>query len=211
MSVAMAGVALCVTALVAVLIAEHRGTTAGVRAAKPLASTGFLIAAVGSGALDSAYGRAIFAALILSWLGDVFLMFRDSQGLFKAGIFAFLLGHLGFVAAFAIGGIDPLWSLGALLPVGLVAFLVLRWLRPHVGEEMKGAVHAYIAVISCMVAAAVGTPAAGQPVLRLVGACGFFCSDLAVARERFVVSSFTNRLWGLPLYYAAQLTFALTV
>ena len=50
---------------------------------------------------------------------------------------------------------------------------------------------------------------AGAPLLA--GALGFFVSDLAVARERFVAKSFSNKLWGLPLYYAAQLVLAGTV
>jgi len=34
-------------------------------------------------------------------------------------------------------------------------------------------------------------------------------SDLSVARDRFVSRSFSNRAWGLPLYYAAQIVFGL--
>jgi hypothetical protein len=41
-----------------------------------------------------------------------------------------------------------------------------------------------------------------------VGAVAFAVSDLSVARERFVHKSFTNLVWGLPLYYAAQQTLA---
>ena len=36
----------------------------------------------------------------------------------------------------------------------------------------------------------------------------FYLSDLAVARDRFVSPGFANALWGLPLYYVAQLLFA---
>jgi len=43
------------------------------------------------------------------------------------------------------------------------------------------------------------------------GAVLFAVSDLAVARERFVRAAFTNQLWGLPLYYAAQVVIASTV
>ena len=47
--------------------------------------------------------------------------------------------------------------------------------------------------------------------LILVGAVAFFVSDLAVARERFVRSSFLNRAWGLPLYYGGVILLAATV
>lgn len=211
MSLSLAGIILCVASLLVVLAAERRGSSMAVKLFKPLASTGFLLTALGSNALSSPYGQVLVAALVLSWWGDVLLMFRESKASFKAGIMAFLLGHVAFIVAFIVGGVDFLWSAGATLPVLAIALMVLRWLRPHVSEDMKGAVLAYVAVISVMVVVAAGSPAAGQPPLRVVAACAFFCSDLAVARERFVASSFTNRLWGLPLYYAAQLTFALSV
>ena len=44
-----------------------------------------------------------------------------------------------------------------------------------------------------------------------MGAIGFYLSDLSVARDRFVVSAFVNRLWGLPLYYAAQVALGWSV
>lgn len=211
MTMSHLGVALCAISLALVLFFERIGADRGVKVAKPLASTGFLICAWGTGAMASAYGQAIFVALVLSWFGDVFLMFRKSQGLFKAGILAFLLGHLGFVAAFILGGVAPLWSLAALVPALGIAWAVMRWLAPHVDATMRLPVRAYVGVISVMVIVAAGTPAAGQSPIRLAAACAFFCSDLAVARERFVSSSYINRLWGLPLYYVAQLTFALTL
>jgi YhhN family len=36
----------------------------------------------------------------------------------------------------------------------------------------------------------------------------FAASDIAVARQAFVQPALTNKLWGLPLYYAAQLALA---
>jgi hypothetical protein len=39
----------------------------------------------------------------------------------------------------------------------------------------------------------------------------FYLSDLSVARDRFVVTEFNNKLWGWPLYFGAQLVLAATV
>jgi hypothetical protein len=95
---------------------------------------------------------------------------------------------------------------------------------------MRGPVLAYIAVITGMVAAAAGAVAgagpalpataaltAGGPTARWVwqtavmaAAVAFYLSDVSVARDRFVAPGFGNRIWGLPLYYAAQLLFALS-
>jgi uncharacterized membrane protein YhhN len=76
---------------------------------------------------------------------------------------------------------------------------------------MRAPVYAYVAVIGVMVASAVGAFGAGGGAVLLGGALGFFASDLAVARERFVAPSPTNQLWGLPLYYASQLLLACSV
>lgn len=87
---------------------------------------------------------------------------------------------------------------------------MIRWLAPRAGRLARPVV-AYVAVISAMVAAAVAhaahTPDA--PGLALLGAAlAFYVSDLGVARERFVVSGFVNKLVGQPLYFGAQLVFA---
>jgi hypothetical protein len=65
--------------------------------------------------------------------------------------------------------------------------------------------------ISAMVSLAAGSFAARPSLLLLTGAIGFYLSDLSVARDRFVAPGFVNRLWGIPLYYGAQLLFAWSV
>lgn len=177
---------------------------------KPLASTGFVGLAVTAGAQGHRYGAIVLVALALSWVGDVCLLARTSKRLFLAGLGAFLLGHVAYVIAFIQLG--PAWRpAAAALAVLLVpAVLVGRWLDPHLSGSMRAPVRAYIAVITCMLATAVGAFAGNAHMLVLVSAFGFYLSDLAVARERFVHASLVNRLWGLPLYYAAQLCLAWT-
>lgn len=200
------------TALCTLLLiqAEHRGWARLRAVSKPLASAGFLGAAVTAGALESPYGWAVLAALFLSWWGDVFLLGR-SRGMFLAGLVSFLLGHVAFGAAFVVRGVDPLAALATAAAALLPALAVWRWLGPHLEGGMRTPVRAYVAVISAMVALSVGTSALlGNPWIT-VGAVMFYLSDLAVARDRFVAPGFSNRLWGLPLYYGAQLILALTV
>jgi uncharacterized membrane protein YhhN len=205
-----AACALTAVALAALLSAEWRGSRAGVWAAKPLASLGFLWAAWAAGALDHAYGRWVFGALVLSFWGDV-LLIPTARASFLAGLVSFLLGHLAYAAAFAVRGVS--WGGVAAGAVAVVpaAAIALGWLRPHVEGAMRGPVVAYVVVISAMVLMAVGTvAAAGRPAI-VVGAVMFYVSDLAVARQRFVARSFWNKSWGLPLYYGGQLVLASTV
>lgn len=198
-------------AVAALLFFEHTGRTAGAWLAKPLASTAFIAVAVAAGALESTYGYAILIGLVLSWFGDVFLIPRGKPLLFLVGVLSFLAGHVAYAAAFVLRGIDASVFASAALAAGLVAFVVLRWLGAHVPADMQVAVPAYVAVISVMVVCAVASFAERGNAWIPIGAVGFYLSDLSVARDRFVVSEFVNRLWGLPLYYAAQVALAWSI
>lgn len=203
--------ALTLAALVVLLLSRWRGFLPGAWIAKPIASTGFVAAALAAGATQTRYGQLVLAALVLSWLGDVLLIPKQVKAAFLAGLVSFLLGHVAFAAAFVARGVSaPALALACVLLALPLAF-ALRWLGPHVKGSMKLPVRAYVFVISAMVACAAATVwAAGNPVV-LLGAVAFYASDLAVARERFVVHTFANELWGLPLYYGAQLLLASTV
>jgi uncharacterized membrane protein YhhN len=202
----MMGAAVTGLATLLLLFAEWRGSQAGKWLCKPVASAGFVCAAIEWGALEDRYGRTVLAALALSLIGDV-LLIPKSKAVFRAGILAFLCGHLAYLAAFVIRGIEPRWALLAAVVLLPLAIGVGRKLLAHVQGGLRGAVLAYIAVISLMVCAASGT----RTPLVIAGAVAFYLSDLSVARDRFVHKSFANRLWGLPLYYGAQLILAFSV
>lgn len=174
---------------------------------KPAAALTFIAAGAAAGAFDSAWGATLFVGLVLAAGGDV-LLIPKSRRAFLGGLFSFLLGHVAYAVAFAIRGLDALW-LGVAAPVLIaLAVPILRWLWPHVEAPMRGPVAAYVVVITAMVALAAGTVGARGDVWLLVGAFGFYLSDLAVARDRFVASGFVNRAWGLPLYFFSQLLLA---
>ncbi|MCA9708144.1 MAG: acyl-CoA dehydrogenase family protein [Myxococcales bacterium] len=197
-------------ALPAELWAELGERTLAQRVAKPLASTGFVLVALAAGATGSPYGQWVLAALVLSWVGDVCLL-SSRSGWFLAGLGAFLLGHVAFGAAFWTLGPAPGWVLGSAAGLAGVALGVRHWLGPYVPTGMRRPVDAYMLVISAMVALALGATAAGASPRVALGAVAFYLSDLAVARDRFVSPSASNRLWGLPLYYGAQLVLASTI
>ena len=65
-----AGACITVASVCALLVAKQREWRAGEWTFKPLASTGFLLSAWQYGALDTAYGRAVMAALALTVSSD---------------------------------------------------------------------------------------------------------------------------------------------
>lgn len=203
------GLAITLGALAVLLLAEARQLRALKFVAKPTASTGFLLAAWGAGAFERPFGLWIFGALVLCWWGDVLLM-PKGRSYFLAGLIAFLLGHLGFVGAFIVAGLDWSWVGLAAAPACLVAAGVLRWLLPQVPDALRGAVTAYTTIITAMVILAAGCVGAGGTAWILVGALLFWVSDISVALDRFCGAGFLNRAWGLPAYFIACLILAAT-
>jgi uncharacterized membrane protein YhhN len=195
--------------LVVLLFGEYADKASFRAAGKPLASLGFLVAAVGFGAFESQYGKLVFAGLVLGALGDLFLLGRARQ-FFVGGLVSFLLGHVVYVLAFASLGISAAEAIGAALVMAGVLFLIGRWVFPH-APDMRVPITAYMLVIGLMCVAAVGAYSAGAPWMVPVGAVMFTASDLAVVRDRFISKGFVNRAWGLPLYYAAQLLIAWSI
>ena len=196
-------------AVVALVWSERAGNAVRL-AAKPLASVCFIGVAIVGGAADTAYGRWVLVALVFSAIGDVALLGRSSAT-FLVGLGSFLLGHVAYCVAFVVRGAELGAVLISALVMAVLGMAVVRWLWPHVPDEMRAPVAAYAVVISAMVAFAFGTVVREGDVRILAAAVGFYCSDLAVARDRFVAPGPINRVWGLPLYYAAQFLFAWTV
>jgi uncharacterized membrane protein YhhN len=122
------------------------------------------------------------AALVCSLAGDVLLMLPSD--VFVAGLAAFLVGHLFYVAGFwahgpgAVGfGVALAVVVVVVAPVG---YRILRALRGR--RQLAVPVALYMVVISVMLASALAT----GNVLAGLGAALFVSSDAMIAWNRFV-------------------------
>jgi uncharacterized membrane protein YhhN len=137
--------------------------------------------------------RTLFVlALVFSLLGDVFLMLP--RNLFVAGLSAFLIGHVLYIAGLQVRGQTGTWFLAGLVVV-VVAVLavgvrILRAVRTGDDPAMAGPVSAYLVVISFMVASAFGT----RNAFAIAGAGLFYASDALLAWNRFVA----EKHWAGP-------------
>ncbi|HEY3142666.1 MAG TPA: lysoplasmalogenase [Acidimicrobiales bacterium] len=186
---AVAFLLLIVTLVVAVgdWIAVHHGNQTLEYLCKPLTMV-CLIGVAWAIEPDNTTARSWFiAALVLSLLGDVFLMLdhQPDRNLFVFGLGAFLLAHLAYVVGMLVDGVH---GVGVLVGVLVVAVLILvvgtQLIRAAYANEtaMAGPVMAYTAVISAMVIAAAGV---GRP-LGVLGAGLFYASDAMIGWQRFV-------------------------
>ena len=158
------------------------------------------------------YQWALTAALVASWVGDAALI-GQSERAFLGGLGAFFLAHLLYAwAALELIAWAPQPSvLGLVVGAGVVGAWVLSLLKPHIPHKLWRPTIAYSGVISVMVGLCAHASLITERPLLLAGALAFWLSDLSVARDRFLNTGFRGRLWGIPLYFIAQLMLALTL
>ena len=170
---------------------------------KPAASASVLPAALASGLLDHPGGWLAALGLVLGVVGDVCLL-TDDRTRFLAGLGAFLVGHLLYVAAcVAAGLVSSLW----LLPAALVLAACLRWSRPVVPAvacaEGLGAAVPVVAYELVTVAVVGASAATGLPLVA-VGGMLFLVSDTVLAVDRFVARVRHGDLLVMVPYLLAQ-------
>lgn len=214
------GTALSALGVLGLVAAERTGQQQLRRLFKPLASGGFLLAALGAPAIRLPHGPAwlLMAGLVSAACGDVLLLGKTRRAV-AAGMAAFAVTYGAYGAWLA--GRAAAWSLLAVSATLFLAVghLVWRWLRPHLPPPMRTAVRAYVAIASLAAALAAARLAdaartgviASKALLPAAGTLLLLVSDVAVARERFVAADWRNRAWGLPVYYGAQLLVASAV
>ena len=161
-----------------------------------------------------AFFYTLFIGLIFCLIGDVCLALPQEKA-FKAGLAAFLVGHIFYIFSFSSLIQVNLWiSAGFFALVGLSA-LIFLWLRPYL-KSMLIPVLLYILVITVMASGAwavfLKSPfhVFGRTLL-LAGSLFFYVTDIFVARDKFIKEEYKNRLLGLPLYYAGQFFLAFSI
>ena len=162
----------------------------------------------------TAYYHYLFVGLIFCLIGDVCLSLPQEKA-FKAGLVAFLIGHVFYV--FSFSSLIPIsyWISSGLFFTFGISGLIFFWLRPHL-KSMLIPVLLYILMITIMVSGAWAVfwkssfHISGRALI-LAGSFCFYFSDIFVARNRFIKEEYRNRLLGLPLYYAGQFMLAFSV
>ena len=159
------------------------------------------------------YRGLIVLGLILSLAGDMLLTLPANR--FVAGLAAFLLAHVAYIAAFSVGHpltarefvwLPPCLAFGAALAAAVWSGL----------GKLRVPVLAYAATICVMAwraATRAHTPGVTQAgfLLGLTGACLFVLSDAILAVRRFRHPFRAAHTLELAAYWAAQVLIALSV
>ena len=165
-----------------------------------------LIAFLNSSAPMNFYQQAILAGLILSTIGDLFLIKQDR--FFVQGLISFLLGHICFIAAFWT---TPNWLSVIPYLIYIIFFLSILW--KHLGK-LKIPVIVYaiaLALMSWMALSRMIAHHDHHTFHAFVGSIVFVISDSLLAFNKFKSPIPHAHLWILATYFLAQWFIALSV
>jgi uncharacterized membrane protein YhhN len=178
-------------------------------ACKPLATLLIAGMVVVSPSVDARYRGAVLIGLLLSMLGDVFLMLVPTPrgpDWFVFGLASFLGAHVAYLYAFCgRARLFARWWPFALYAV--VAVAVSAVLTPRLPEPLRWPVYAYVLILSVMAAqaAAVWTRSPDRATASAaLGGAFFVASDATLALDRFVAPFPAAVVVVLATYWIAQ-------
>ena len=201
----VAAVAVAVAAVAAIAnwwsrVVDHRRLEL---MSKPSALLALLVVAIAIDPADDTVRWWFVAALAASLAGDVLLL--DSDRFFVAGLAAFLIAHLLYVAGF-VAAADWRWGAAGLAVVPMGILLATAGRRIALGAATHASsllvpVLAYFGAISAMMFAA----AAAGNAWAIVGAALFVASDTILGWNRFVRSAAWMPAAIMVTYHLGQL------
>ncbi|MCP3936569.1 MAG: lysoplasmalogenase [Actinomycetia bacterium] len=149
--------------------------------------------------LDGSVRIIVCAAIVFGMGGDIALLKRVDM--FIVGLASFLVGHILYVVAFATDGLNMVaLAAGTVFAAVLIGGLGKPIIEANRGSALRAPVTAYIVVIACMVAAAIGTT---RPVVA-AGAVLFALSDALLGYDRFVTPRSDRRIAVMVMYHLGQ-------
>lgn len=205
-------IAIVASAALAIVGAEVAGLRGLHYVFKPL--TTLLIVAMAlrlSSTGPAGYRRLIVIGLLLSTLGDVFLMLPFDGFVFGLG--SFLLAHIAYLVALRKRG--GWWRVRWPLPAyAIVASLVFAKLWPGLPDELRVPVIVYVIALAGMAAQAASVWREHRSAATCVAAVGgafFVASDAVLALDRFSAPIPMASAWVLAAYWIAQWCIAYSV
>lgn len=134
---------------------------------------------------------AVLAAMFCGWAGDFFMIYKHRDTFLAAGMAAFGLGHILYVARIGViaAAAQPrlFTSLAGTLVPGTVAIIIFVVLRRRIPKQLRLPGLLYGLLLASLGSAAFIALRAGAPggAYLLAGGCLFLCSDGILSFETF--------------------------
>lgn len=165
------------------------------------------------------FAKVVVAGLVFGLLGDVclnlrFVLEKAGQKVFLAGIAAFLVGHILYLAALIpLAAKVWVWLLSGVIVAAALLYWILTSVEAEKAFKIFGVV--YIGAVVLMTAVSVGvyvTRHTSGSLLYMVGAVLFTLSDIILIFNTFTKD---GKAWMRPanllLYYLGQVLIALSI
>lgn len=178
---------------------------------KPLTTLLIFAIAWRAPAPQALYRRAVLVGLLLSTLGDIWLMLPQDRFVFGLG--SFLLAHLAYLYAFTRPAPLQPWRWPVVFYL-VVASCMLALLRPHLPPPLQLPVVVYVVALAAMAAqaAVIGLkPEHAGARFALAGGFCFVVSDALLAIDRFHTALPYAPVAVLTTYWLAQFLIARSV
>lgn len=157
------------------------------------------------------FEMVIFAGLLASWLGDLCLVWSGTGKRFKLGIFSFLFAHFAYAGGFLLLNLMPQTAMALFVCFLGISGVIYTRLQKDMPTALRTPVRIYILALVAMTALAWSIEDNATRLAFGAAATAFLISDISVALQRFGTHSKAHRLWGVPLYFGAQIGFALLI
>ena len=134
---------------------------------------------------------AVLAAMFCGWAGDFFMIYKHKDAFLAAGMAAFGVGHILYVAHIGViaAAAEPrlFTALAATLVPGAVAVVIFAVLRRRIPKQLRLPGLLYGLLLASLGSAAFIALRAGAPggAYLLAGGCLFLCSDGILSFETF--------------------------
>lgn len=134
---------------------------------------------------------AVLAAMFCGWAGDFFMIYKHRDAFLTAGMAAFGLGHILYVARIGViaAAAQPrlFTALAGTLVPGAVAIIIFVVLRRRIPKQLRLPGLLYGLLLASLGSAAFIALRAGAPggAYLLAGGCLFLCSDGILSFETF--------------------------
>lgn len=134
---------------------------------------------------------AVLAAMFCGWVGDFFMIYKHKDAFLAAGMAAFGVGHILYVAHIGViaAAAEPrlFTALAATLVPGAVAIVIFAVLRRRIPKQLRLPGLLYGLLLASLGSAAFIALRAGSPggAYLLAGGCLFLCSDGILSFETF--------------------------
>ena len=134
---------------------------------------------------------AVLAAMFCGWAGDFFMIYKHRDAFLAAGMAAFGIGHILYVARIGViaAAAHPrlFTALAATLVPGAVVIVIFAALRRRIPKQLRLPGLLYGLLLASLGSAAFIALRAGAPggAYLLAGGCLFLCSDGILSFETF--------------------------